>query len=142
MGIGNDERFVVFEHRSKTITGGACTTRIIKGKERRREHGRRATAGGAGGMLRKTAPISVVERQRDPFTFAERRRNGIGKAAAIRLDGINAIDNDQHVLAGAYALFGLVLVQPHELAVDLRPNEPGSPELSSDLYIGTVCGSG
>ena len=43
-------------------------------------------------MIGKTAPISVVDRQRDPFTFAERRRNSIGEAAAIGLDGINAID--------------------------------------------------
>ena len=84
----------------------------------------------------------MVEGERHAFAFAERRRNGIGEAAAVRLDGINAIDNDQDVPAGAYALLDFVLIQPHELPIDLRADEPGSPELSSDLYIGTVRGSG
>ena len=93
-------------------------------------------------MLGKAPPVPVVEGQRHAFPFTERRRDRVGEAAAVRLDRINAIDNDEDVLAGAYALLDFVLIQPHELAIDLRADEPGSPELSSDLYIGTVRGSG
>ena len=55
-------------------------------------------------MLGKAPAVAVVERQRDPFTFAERRRHRIGEATAPVLIASGTSDT-RTTLAEAQALF-------------------------------------
>src|SRR2546428_2831116 len=67
--IGEDEGLVILQDRTEAVTRGACAARVIKGKERRREHRRGTTAGRAGGVRGKPPAITRVPRNCHCFLF-------------------------------------------------------------------------
>src|SRR6185503_19318532 len=101
-GVGDDERFVVLEHRAEAVAPGARATRVIKGEEVRRERRRRGAARGAGGMLGEAVPVAVVEGERDALPLVERGCDRIGETAAVLDGGANPIYDDQDIFRSAH----------------------------------------
>ncbi len=93
-------------------------------------------------MLGKAPAVAVVDGQGHPFTFTECRRDRVGQSAAICLDGIDPIDDDEHVLARSHALLRAIVIEAQELAIDLRTNESCCPKLCGHFDVWPVRRSG
>ena len=91
-------------------------------------------------MLGKAPPVAVVQRHRDTFALAERRRDRIGETATILRGGRDPVYDNEHVLAGPHASFDAIIVQPNDCSVDLGPDKTGCSELRRDFDVGTMRG--
>src|SRR5260370_38942670 len=69
VGVGDDERLVILEHRAEPVAARAGATRVVEREQDRREPWRRRAALGARGMRRKAAAVSLPGRRRRPLAL-------------------------------------------------------------------------
>src|SRR5213592_3279490 len=60
LGVRDDQRLVVPQHRTEAVARGTRAARVVKGEKRWREQGRGAPAGRTRGVLGKAPPVTVV----------------------------------------------------------------------------------
>src|SRR5712691_11738177 len=86
------------------------------------------------------------KRRRDPLSSATATPspslNAVATASASRPRRRDAVHHHERLRRLPHPPLGVVPVEPHDRAVELRPHEAGSPQLSGDLHVGAMGGGG
>ena len=93
-------------------------------------------------MLGEAPPVAIVERHCDALAFAEGRGDRIGQTTAILQGWRDSIDQHENVRARPHPSFRALLIETHDIAVDLGAHESGRTQLRGNLDIRTLGGLG
>ena len=123
VGVADDQRLVVLQHRAEAVAVGTGAAGVIEGKERRRHHGGGSVACAAGRRAGEAESAAVVQGERDAFTLLERGRDRLGEAPQRCRPGGQAVHHYEQLRGPGQVQAGRQLVQMVWCPVRHHPDE-------------------